>query len=108
MPDHTIRIDLELPKELFIKGRASDQWVKMEALKRLAATFYADGSLSLGKAAELANVSKREFLDFLGAHNIPLNYDLDELEEDLATVKEFLQNESAEASVTQLCQHLLM
>ncbi len=94
MPDQTIRIDLELPKELFIKGRESAQRVKMEALKRLAATFYADGSLSLGKAAELANVSKQEFLDFLAAHNIPLNYDLDELEEDLATVKEFLQNES--------------
>ncbi len=91
MPDQTIRIDLELPKELFIKGRESAQRVKMEALKRLAATFYADGGLSLGKAAELANVSKQEFLDFLAAHNIPLNYDLDELEEDLATVKEFLQ-----------------
>ncbi|HHW41099.1 MAG TPA: UPF0175 family protein [Syntrophomonadaceae bacterium] len=94
MPGQTIRIDLELPKELFIKGRESAQRVKMEAVKRLAATFYADGSLSLGKAAELANVSKQEFLDFLAAHNIPLNYDLDELEEDLATVKEFLQNES--------------
>ncbi|HAA89172.1 MAG TPA: hypothetical protein DCE07_01085 [Peptococcaceae bacterium] len=94
MPDQTIRIELELPKELFIKGRESAQRVKMEALKRLAATFYVDGSLSLGKAAELANVSKQEFLDFLAAHNIPLNYDLDELEEDLANVEEFLQNES--------------
>lgn len=94
MPDQTIRIGLELPKELFIKGRESAQWVEMEALKRLAATFYADGSLSLGKAAELANVPKKEFLDFLAAHNIPLNYNLDELEEDLATVKEFMQNES--------------
>jgi len=94
MPGQTVKIDLELPKELFIKGRGSAQRVKMEALKRLAATFYADGSLSLGKAAELANVSKQEFLDFLAAHNIPLNYDLDELEDDLATVEEFFQNES--------------
>ncbi|MDK2888294.1 MAG: hypothetical protein PWP72_1172, partial [Thermoanaerobacter sp.] len=59
MPDQTIRIELELPKELFIKDRESAQRIKMEALKRLAATFYADGSLSLGKAAELANVSKQ-------------------------------------------------
>lgn len=94
VPDQTIRIDLELPRELFIKGRESVQRAKLEVLKRLAATFYADGSLSLGKAAELANVSKQDFLDFLATHNIPLNYDLDELEEDLATVKEFLQNES--------------
>jgi len=57
--------------------------VKVETLKRLAATFYADGSLSLGKAAELANMSKQDFLDFLAEHNIPLNYDVDDLEEDL-------------------------
>ncbi|WP_236713054.1 UPF0175 family protein [Neomoorella mulderi] len=42
--------------------------VKAEALKRLAATFFADGSLSLGKAAELAKISKQDFLDFLAEH----------------------------------------
>jgi predicted HTH domain antitoxin len=90
----TIKIEFELPKELFYKGRSLTQTlIKAEALKRLAATFYADGSLSLGKAAQLANVSKQDFLDFMATHNIPLNYDVHELEEDLSTVKEFLQNE---------------
>jgi predicted HTH domain antitoxin len=32
-------------------------------------------------------------LDFLADHNMPLNYDVDELEEDLSIVKEILQNE---------------
>ncbi|TDA67817.1 MAG: hypothetical protein D9V47_09915 [Clostridia bacterium] len=86
MLDQTIRIDLELPRELFVKGRESSQRAKMEALKRLAATFYADGSLSLGKAAELAKVSKQEIADFLATCNIPLNYDVNELEDDLATI----------------------
>lgn len=95
MSGETIKIEFELPKELFLKGRAVTQTlIKAEALKRLAATFYADGSLSLGKAAQLANVSKQDFLDFLATHNIPLNYDVHELEDDLSTVKEFLQNES--------------
>jgi predicted HTH domain antitoxin len=67
--------------------------VQTEALKRLTATFYADGTLSLGKAAELANTSKQDFLDFLVEHNIPPNYDVDDMEEDLEEVKEFLQNE---------------
>ncbi len=94
MAGEIIKIEFELPKELFSKNRDTTQTViKAEALKRLAATFYADGSLSLGKAAELANVSKQDFLDFLGAHNMPLNYDVHELEEDFSTVKEFLQNE---------------
>jgi predicted HTH domain antitoxin len=94
MSGETVKIEFELPKELFLKGRTLTQTViKAEALKRLAATFYADGSLSLGKAAQLANVSKQDFLDFMATHNISLNYDVHELEEDLATVKEFLQNE---------------
>lgn len=94
MPSETIKIEFELPKELFLKGRTLTRTViKAETLKRLAATFYIDGSLSLGKAAQLANVSKQDFLDFMATHNIPLNYDVHELEEDLLTVKEFLQNE---------------
>jgi predicted HTH domain antitoxin len=89
VPGQTVRVEFELPRELFSRNRkASLALVKEEALKRLAATFYADGSLSLGKAAELAKVSKQDFLDFLAAHNIPLNYDLDDLEEDLQTARE--------------------
>ncbi|MTI84674.1 MAG: UPF0175 family protein [Firmicutes bacterium] len=86
----TIKIEFELPKDLFADNRTmTQQFVKSEALKRLAATFYADGSLSLGKAAKLADVSKHEFLDFLAEHNIPLNYDVDDLNDDLQIVKEF-------------------
>lgn len=95
MASETVKIEFELPKDLFFKGRVGTQTlIKAQALKRLAATFYADGSLSLGKAAQLASVSKQEFLDFMANHNIPLNYDVDELEEDLSTVKEFLENEN--------------
>jgi predicted HTH domain antitoxin len=86
---------LEFPKELFLKGRTATQaLINKDALKRLAATFYADGSLSLGKAAQIANVSKQDFLDFLSGQNIALNYDINDLEEDIATVKEYLEDEN--------------
>lgn len=92
----TVKVQFELPKELFLKGTSITQaLIQAEALRRLAATFYADGSLSLGKAAKLANVSKQDFVDFLAEHNIPLNYDVDELDEDLLTVEEFIQNEGS-------------
>ena len=95
MSGEMIKIEFELPKDLFFKNPIITQTlIKAEALKRLAATFYADGSLSLGKAAQIANVSKQDFLDFLASHNIPLNYDIRELDEDLSSVKEFLQNEN--------------
>lgn len=96
MSGETIKIEFEFPKELFFKGQVITQaLVKSEALKRLAATFYADGSLSLGKAAQIANVSKQDFLDFLADRNIPLNYDVHDLDEDLSTVGEFLKNENS-------------
>lgn len=95
MSEETIKIEFELPKDLFFKDRIISQTlVKAETLTRLAATFYSDGSLSLGKAAQIAGISKQDFLDFLASHNIPLNYDVRELDEDLSTVKEFLQNEN--------------
>ena len=91
MLGETIKIEFELPQELFLRGRNITQTlIKAEALKRLATTFYADGSLSLGKASQLANVSKQDFLDFLASHNIPLNYDVHELEKDLSTIREFV------------------
>ncbi|GAB6153115.1 UPF0175 family protein [Desulfosporosinus burensis] len=95
MLGETIKIEFELPQELFFNNRNITQTlIKAETLKRLTATFYADGSLSLGKASQLANVSKQEFLDFLATHNIPLNYDIHELEKDLSTMKEFVKNEN--------------
>ncbi|MCO5385923.1 UPF0175 family protein [Desulfosporosinus sp.] len=96
MSSDTIKIEFELPQELFLKGKNITQTlIRAETMKRLAATFYADGSLSLGKAAQIANVSKQDFLDFLSSHNIPLNYDVHELEKDLSIVKEFLQDENS-------------
>ena len=87
----TVKIEFELPKELFArKCIMTQQFIKAEALKRLAATFYTDGSLSLGMAAKLANVSKHDFLDFLADHNISLNYDVDDLNDDFQIIKEFL------------------
>jgi len=92
----TIKIEFELPQELFFNSRnVTPTLIKAEALNRLAATFYADGSLSLGKASQLANASKQDFLDFLANHNIPINYDVYELEKDLSTIKEFFENENS-------------
>jgi predicted HTH domain antitoxin len=50
----------------------------------LALTLYKEGKLSLGQAAQLAGFSKRDFIDVLGQHHIPvLNYSADELREEI-------------------------
>lgn len=52
----------------------------------LALGFYIDDRVSLGKAAELAGISKSAFLDELGKRRIPVRYDLEDLANDLKTI----------------------
>ena len=60
-----------------------------ESLKKLLAVkLYEKGILGIGKARELANVSKLGFLNLLKEENIPVNFDSEELEEDLKKIKE--------------------
>ena len=49
---------------------------------------YQKGEISLGKAAELSKLSIWEFLEKLSERKIPLNYSLEDLQNDLETVKQ--------------------
>ena len=49
---------------------------------------YHERSVSLGRAAELADVSVWRFLDILGERGIEMNYDETDLEADLAAVRD--------------------
>lgn len=55
-----------------------------EIITFLACKLYEKGSLSLGQAAEMAGVAKREFMDMLGNYDVSIfNYDTDELDNDV-------------------------
>ncbi len=71
---------------------------KLEDELRLlvALELYREGRVSLGKAAEVAGLSLREFLYELRVRGIPLNYDLEELEEDLKVVKELMSKKEGD------------
>jgi len=50
----------------------------------LASSLYAQGKLSLGQAAEVANLSKRTFAELLGAYGVSLfNYPATDLVQDV-------------------------
>lgn len=50
----------------------------------LAVNFYEQGEISLGQAAEVADLSKKEFIDVLGERQIPiLSYSGEELQEEI-------------------------
>jgi len=58
-----------------------------ELKKLLAVKLYEKGILGVGKAKELIGVTRMEFLYLLKDEGIPLNYDQDDLENDLKTIE---------------------
>ena len=53
----------------------------------LAIALYAQGILSFGKAAELAETSRYAFANLIGDRGIPRHYTADDLAQDLAYVR---------------------
>jgi predicted HTH domain antitoxin len=51
--------------------------------KEYAARLYAEGKLTLERAAMDSGVSVREMLEYLKTRKIPTQYDVDDLEEDM-------------------------
>jgi predicted HTH domain antitoxin len=53
----------------------------------LASSLYEQGKLSLGQAAELANMSKRTFAELLGSYNVSIfNYPVSDLKNETINV----------------------
>ncbi|HBI36020.1 MAG: hypothetical protein A2355_08900 [Spirochaetes bacterium RIFOXYB1_FULL_32_8] len=52
-----------------------------------AVEYFKEEKLSLGKAAELADMNKIDFMFYLGKNNIPvINYSLEDLEKELGVM----------------------
>jgi predicted HTH domain antitoxin len=61
-----------------------------EALLAIASRLYEKGKLSLGEAAELAGLSKRAFMDILGAYGVSIfNFPSSDLDRDVANAKSY-------------------
>ena len=80
-------IKIEIPREVFHATRMTPQALKRE----LALYLFEQGKLSFGKARELAEMPVWEFQQLLGSRVIPIHYDVEDYEQDLATLKELDQ-----------------
>ena len=59
-----------------------------ELRRELAIHLFQQGKLSFGKAREMADMTAWAFQQYLGAREIPVHYDVQDYEQDLATLKE--------------------
>ena len=57
-----------------------------DVLVDIAIGLYKREQASLGRAAEIANMSSPAFLDELGRRKIPINYEINDLHADLAGI----------------------
>ena len=75
-------VHIEIPREVLHAARMSTAEIQRE----LAVHLFAEGKLSFGKARELAHLGFWEFQQLLASRRIPMHYDIEEYEEDLATL----------------------
>ncbi len=86
MSEITISIPQDLARILGVKEKELPRLVKLY----LATELYREGKVSLGKAAEIAEVSKWEMMEVLALKGIPLQYDEEDLKEDVETLEKLL------------------
>ena len=76
----TLDIPNNIHEALHVTPAEAEARLKLE----LAVALYAQNALGLGKAAELAGMSRLDLNDILAERGIPMHYGQKELDEDLA------------------------
>jgi predicted HTH domain antitoxin len=77
-------ITLEIPNNIHEALHVSPAETKQRLKLELAVALYAQNALGLGKAAQLAGLSRLDFNEVLAERKILMHYGQKELEEDLA------------------------
>jgi predicted HTH domain antitoxin len=80
-------LTLEIPDEVSRAIRLPPPEVKSRLQLELAISLYGQGILSLGKAAELAGLSRWSLNDLLAQRGVPMHYSEADLNEDLASAR---------------------
>lgn len=94
----TVTLELKLPQAVYLAlqsaGLNRDE-LGERATRDLAMQLYAEGRLSLGKAAAMAGIPLLNFWLLLNERGIPVfDYTEDDYEADLATVRRFSAKEA--------------
>jgi len=82
----TISIPQDLARILGVRVKELPRIVKLYLVTEL----YREGKVSLGKAAEIAEISKWEMMEVLASKGIPLQYDEEDLKEDVEALEKLL------------------
>jgi predicted HTH domain antitoxin len=83
-------VSVDLPRELIRILKIREKDFSRAVLESIAVELYREGLISLGKAAEIARVSKWEMYEVLTAKKVPIQYYPEDLKQDIKTLKKAL------------------
>ncbi len=93
----TIKTEIQLPVDILYSFGIDKNHMEYFVKKNFLLELYREGRISLGRMAALLGVSRTEMLGIMKDSNIPLNYGVSELDEDIETAKRFgILNESGQ------------
>lgn len=81
-----IKTQIPLPKEITMIMKVRERDLSTTLRKIIAVELFREGLVSIGKAGEIAGISRHEMLDLLSAKKIPLHYSAEDLQEDVKTL----------------------
>ncbi|MGA3188482.1 MAG: UPF0175 family protein [Bryobacteraceae bacterium] len=80
-------VTVDLPADLVSVAKLDQGDVSQEAAKFIALELFREGTVSLGRAAELCATPLAAFMGFAAAHGVPpLHYGIEQFEEDRLTL----------------------
>ena len=82
-----IKTQVPLPREITMIMKVRKEELVPIIRKMIAIELFREGLVSIGKAGEIAGLSRHEMLDLLSAKKIPLHYSAEDLREDLETLE---------------------
>lgn len=85
-------ITIKIPDSIEIALQLPEGDKKKALLKYLALMLYEKGIIGIGKASELCELNKIDFMKVLNDEGIDLNYDDEEYEKDLSNLEYFGEN----------------
>ena len=80
-------ISVKVPRDLVRILKVRDEEIPKLVRLYLAIELYRERKVSLGKAAEIAGVNKWEMMEILASKNIPIQYNVEDLENDTKTLE---------------------
>jgi predicted HTH domain antitoxin len=86
MRETSMGMTLDIPEDVVNALRLPRKGTKEELKRLLAVTLYTKGILGIGKARELAGVTKLEFFALLSKEGVAVNYSEEDLEKDIKTL----------------------